>query len=101
MEREAQNVQDYARVNAKWTDQTGNARQGLFARHSTGGGRNAKGQFTGGGKSTHNITLYHTMPYGIWLEVRWAGKYAIIVPTIQVEGARIMGNVNKLMAMMA
>jgi hypothetical protein len=88
MQRESGKVQDYARTNAKWQDQTGNARQGLFAKYDKGG-------------KTHTINLYHTVPYGIWLEVRWAGKYAILVPTIQAEGKRIMGNVNKLLGMMA
>lgn len=88
MQREAQNVQDAARTNASWTDRTGNARQGLFAKAQSGQ------------RGGHSIVLYHTMPYGIWLEVRWAGKYAIIAPTIQSEGRRIMSNVNKLLAMM-
>jgi len=26
--------------------------------------------------------VYHTMPYGLWLEVRWSGRYAIIGPTM-------------------
>lgn len=78
-------VQDYARRNARWTDRTGNARNGLFARYIGGyqGGR-------------HEIRLSHSVPYGIWLEVRWASKYAIIVPTITSEGQRIMQGITKL-----
>ena len=30
----------------------------------------------------HRLTVYHTMPYGLWLEVRWSGRYAIIGPTM-------------------
>lgn len=71
------NVQDAARDGAPWTDRTSNARNGLFARaYSTA--------------KAHGIVLYHTMPYGIWLEVRWGGKYRIIVPTIQRQGALVM-----------
>ena len=77
-------VQDYMRTKAPWTDRTANARQGLFARAYQREG-------------AHGIVCYHTMPYGIWLEVKNEGQYAIIVPTIQAEGRRIMGQMNKLM----
>lgn len=81
----APKVQSYARANAKWQDQTGNARQGLMANYSRPGGE------------SHQITLAHSVPYGIWLEVRWAGKYAIIGPTIRVESVRIMGALRGLL----
>lgn len=84
MEAQATKVQDYARKNAPWTDQTANARGGLFAEYSGSG-------------TYHEIRLYHTVPYGIWLEVRWAGKYAIIAPTIKAERARIMEGLTKLL----
>lgn len=74
----APKVQSYARDNARWTDRTSNARNGLFAKAYHSGVR------------THGIVLYHSMPYGIWLEVRWAGKYRIIVPTIVSEGPKVM-----------
>lgn len=70
-------VQDYMRTNAPWTDQTSNARNGLFAKASVG-------------DPVHTIVVYHTVPYGIWLEVRHAGQFAIITPTILSEGQRIM-----------
>jgi hypothetical protein len=58
------------RSNAPWNDNTGNARAGLFATHDREP------------MVRHQLTLYHTMPYGYWLEVRWSGKYAIIGPTM-------------------
>jgi hypothetical protein len=70
-------VQDYARSNAPWTDRTTNARGGLFAKAYRSG-------------RAHGIVLYHTVSYGIWLEVRWGGKYRIIVPTIQRQGVAVM-----------
>jgi len=85
MKGQSTRVQDAARKGAPWNDQTGNARNGLFADYS--------GDYNG---DRHVIRLYHTVPYGIWLEVRWAGKYAIIVPTIQKEGARILQGMTKL-----
>jgi hypothetical protein len=60
----------YARTNAPWVDRTGNARNGLMASHEA----NAMVE--------HRLVIYHTMPYGVWLEVRWSGRYAIIGPTM-------------------
>ena len=88
LKSQAPAVQDYARQNAKWNDRTGNARQGLFAQYK-------------GGNGSHVITVYHTVSYGIWLEVRWAGKYAIIEPTVRHEGARIFKGLRGLLERMS
>jgi hypothetical protein len=80
-------VQDHMRANAPWTDRTANARQGLFAKAFQDG-------------DNHGIVCYHTMPYGIWLEVKNSGQYAIIVPTIQTQGRVVMAQMNKLLAKM-
>lgn len=63
--------------NASWQDDTGNARNGLAARAY-------KDQDSTG------IVLYHQVPYGLWLEVRWSGRYAIIVPAMEEWGKRVM-----------
>jgi hypothetical protein len=63
-------AESFARQNAPWTDRTGNARNGLFAKHDSVP------------MVEHRLTVYHTMPYGYWLELRWSGRYAIIGPTI-------------------
>lgn len=63
-------AESYARTNAPWVDRTGNARNGLFAVHN-------KIPMV-----EHHLIVYHTMPYGLWLEVRWSGRYAIIGPTM-------------------
>lgn len=78
----APQVENYARLNAPWSDQTGNARNGLIARASKENG-------------WYGITLAHSVPYGIWLEVRWAGKYAIILPTVEAMGPKVMGTFNR------
>lgn len=62
-------AQNHARTNAPWTDRTGNARQGLFAQPFSD-------------NKSFEIVLYHTMPYGIWLERRWGGRYSIIPDTV-------------------
>lgn len=67
--------------NARWTDRTGNARQGL---HGTPERERLK---------KYSIVLSHTVPYGIWLEVRWNGRYAIIQPTLVWQGNATMRDV--------
>ncbi len=64
-------LEAYAKENAPWTDRTGNARQALhsFVREL----------------SSDTVALYlsHGMSYGVFLELRWAGRYAVILPTLQ------------------
>lgn len=57
------------RSRAKWDDQTGNARQGLGAQVVSTPAQTV-------------LILYHSVPYGVWLEIRWSGKYAVIGPTM-------------------
>lgn len=66
------------RDNAPWTDRTGNARNGLKAEHQKQEMR------------WHQLTLSHSVPYGIWLEVRWSGRYAILNPTLEKIGPELM-----------
>jgi hypothetical protein len=82
----ATKVESVARQNAPWTDRTGNARQGLFTK-----------TFHEPFKS-HAIVLAHSVPYGIWLEVRWSGKYAVIDPTIQSQGRAMMAALETIFA---
>lgn len=70
-------VESYGKSHARWSDRTGMARAGLTAKSFHQGG-------------DHGITFYHTVDYGIWLEVRWNGKYAIILQTIDVQGKVLM-----------
>lgn len=91
MKYEAQQGQNYMRTKAPWTDRTANARQGLFTKAYTDGvGGVAR-------KSTYVIVAYHTVPYGIWLETRWSGKYRIIEPAIQHIGRNVMESANGLL----
>ncbi len=85
---EAIRAQGYMRENAPWTDRTGNARAGLFATPE---------HFEGG----HAIDLYHSVPYGIWLEVRFEGRFAIILPTIEAKGPELMEAARSLLGRMS
>lgn len=77
-------AEGWARKNAPWTDRTGNARSGLFTRTEINPG------------TSYTIILSHTVPYGIWLEVRWDAKYAIIMPTLK----RTERSINKFLQTM-
>lgn len=82
--RQAPVVENYMRNNAPWTDRTGNARNGLAARPYEEG-------------DSIGIVLYHQVPYGIWLETRWEGRYAIINPSIEAMGPRVMRSFERLL----
>jgi hypothetical protein len=77
MDHFAAQMQASARSNAPWNDRTTNARNGLFAKqvHDS---------------NEWSIVLHHTVPYGVWLETRWNGKYAIIMPTINTYSPMVM-----------
>ena len=77
-------VENYMKANAPWTDRTTNARNGLAARYVPGG-------------TKHSLVLFHQVPYGIWLEVRHDGKYAIIMPTVQEFGPKVMHTLEQLL----
>jgi hypothetical protein len=83
-QRSAPDVESYMKTEAPWTDQTGNARSGLFARAFKEG-------------STVGIDLSHSVAYGIWLEVRFSGRYAIIEPTIEAMGPVVMRRYERLL----
>lgn len=80
----APKIESYAKINAPWTDRTGNARQGLAAR----AGREGR---------AHYVALFHQVPYGIFLEVRWSGRYAIIMPTLELFEPQVIEQLNGLL----
>lgn len=83
VEYQATRSENYMRKNAPWNDQTTNARNGLTATPIHAG-------------DTHIINLSHSVPYGIWLEVRWSGKYGIIPQSVRQGGMELMALLSKL-----
>jgi hypothetical protein len=69
----APKLEAHMRNNASWTDRTGAARAGLGAQVVTSTNRVA-------------IVMFHSVSYGVYLETRWGGKYAIIRPTMPMGG---------------
>lgn len=79
----ADDLEQYMQDNAPWEDQTGDARDGLGVDLS----EESEGLV---------LTLYHTVEYGIWLEVRYSGEFAIILPTIESQGPEMMSRFHGL-----
>lgn len=77
-----------AKRDAVWEDQTGNARNGLAGRVDVLL------------PSVYALTLYGSVPYQIWLEVRFAGKYAIIMPTIRAYYPIVLASFTRLIERM-
>lgn len=70
---------------ARWTDRTGNARAGLFTKTSHTGNH-------------HELLLSHLMSYGIFLEVRFSGRYAIVIPEIRLAAQDLQRLIRKILA---
>ena len=81
---QAPEVENYMKLNAPWSDQTGNARNGLAARAYRD-------------NDEVGIVLFHQVPYGIWLETRFGGKYAIIEPTIEAMSPTVMASFERIL----
>lgn len=76
--------QSRLKIDAPWSDETGAARAGLHTIENNQGDR-------------FSIIFAHAVHYGIWLEVRWSGKYEVIMPTVVSEGRALMGRVDGIM----
>lgn len=72
------------KANAPWTDRTGMARQGLFTMVHKGGGH-------------YTIVFSHTMHYGFWLEVKFSGRDAVIMPTVLSQGRALMRDLKEML----
>lgn len=66
----------YAQENAPWEDRTGDARAGLDVDVRWEG---------------HSLVweMWHGVDYGLYLETRWNGRYAIIMPTLEQFAPKI------------
>lgn len=84
-------AETYAKSKAPWTDRSTNARSGLASTY--------RGEISSSG-ARFEIDVFHRVPYGIWLELKYNGKWSIINKTISVEGPRFFSTANKVMAKM-
>lgn len=67
----AKQMQAYARANAPWQDQTGDARDGLTGVYIAEQAANISAAI-----------IAHTVPYGIYLETMNGGAFRILFPTV-------------------
>jgi hypothetical protein len=67
---------DYAKEQAPWEDRTGDAREGLDTDVRWEG-------------ETIVWELYHTVDYGLYLETIQNGKFAIIMPTLEMYASHV------------
>lgn len=77
MEQGADEILAYAQYNAPWTDRTGAAREGLYT-----------DVFEEDGDIV--LELGHGVDYGIWLELIQDGRFAIIMPTLEALGDKVV-----------
>lgn len=73
---------DFAKTNAPWTDRTANARAGLHSKVETSNDN-----------TTFDLIVAHTVYYGLWLEVRFSGKFGIIMPTVNYVGSLMLDRI--------
>ena len=72
-----------AKAGAPWTDRTGNARQSLFSTSEVL-------------KDRVILYLSHGVEYGKYLELRFSGRYAIVLKTLQAHYGAIAGALRDL-----
>lgn len=89
MDYQAARSETWMRSNARWTDRTTNARNGLFATVDDTIGTDA-----------WLLILSHSVAYGIWLEVANSGKFAIVRPAFLKAQNELMLLLSKLFVRM-
>lgn len=80
----ATQAESFMRSQAPWTDRTGAARNGLRSQVVVSSNKVA-------------IVLYHSVAYGPYLEVRWGGKYGILLDTVAAAGPLFVETIGRLM----
>ncbi len=92
-------MEHYAKGNVPWQDRTGHARQGLFYAVDSDAGGEVSGSASLGGQESGVISaskdivalyLSHSMTYGVFLELANAGRYKIIMPTMESHYEELM-----------
>lgn len=77
-------IETWLKQNAPWEDKTGNARQGLRA------------EVQKLVQDVTSIVLDHGVDYGVWLELKYQGRYAIIQPALDYWTPKVFDDVARL-----
>lgn len=83
-ETQAKNLEGYAKEHRPWTDRTGDARKRLTA-------------YVTDISNGYRINLAHGVDYGIWLEMAMEKRFAILEPTVRLQGPEVLRGMNKLL----
>lgn len=81
----AAEIEAWMKTNAVWTDQTGNARQGLYTEVERMG-------------NAIVIALDHGVSYGRFLELSHQGRFAIIAPALDHWSPILWADVQRLLS---
>lgn len=84
-ERAVGEMEAYAKQNAQWEDQTGEARKGLFG-------------YVLSREASMILRIAHGVGYGVYLELTNQGKYAILNPTAKRFAPQFFDELRKLVA---
>lgn len=85
MSTKSAQIQAKMKMKRPWTDRTGMAKMMLSAKP------NHPNEFT------FQIILAHGVDYGIWLELANEKKYAILMPTINEEGPKMVSGLTNFL----
>jgi hypothetical protein len=80
-------IERTAQADAKWTDRTGDARAGLTCTALS----------TAAAQDIVRIVLFHSVSYGVFLELAHGGTYAIIMPTLEKLAPTIRGMLQRVL----
>lgn len=86
LEQFAQDCEAYMKAEAPWEDRSGDARDGLTAEADQ---NDVKGNL--------GVVLAHGVDYGVYLEFKYGGRDAIIIPTMEVMGPQLMARIGGLL----
>jgi hypothetical protein len=84
-QRWAPEIANYMKANAPWTDRTGNARQALYTAVEVV-------------NSMVELIMSHGVEYGIFLELKNAGHFAIVNPALDYFAPKIWQDVRELVS---
>lgn len=95
VEEIAKEMKDYMQANAPWQDRTPEERESSGDDPSKSARQELQAQVVWSSETEFTIYLGHgaDIYYGIWLEVRWGGRYAIVVPTAQHFAPRLAAEI--------
>lgn len=83
LEEFAEECETHMKQEAPWEDRSGDARDGLTATAYLRG-------------DVHGVLLAHGEPYGRFLELRFGGRDAIVIPTLEEKGPQLMRRLHGL-----